>query len=135
VGCHPRIAEAVRACHAGWLADPDFDASTTTSAELMRQCSDAEVVASAWDAFCLAPGAPRSVCGESLEAFAVEHLVLCRKRIWVSVSRSGRVRSAGSDVLAPAGWRVTPECRSSSRRRRLAGPKQYFEAQLRSAEW
>jgi len=80
-GCHPRIAEAIRACHAGWLADPDFDASTTTSAELMRQCADAEVVAPAWDALCLAPGAPRAICGENIEAFSGDHLLLCRHEL------------------------------------------------------
>jgi len=80
-GCHPRIADAIRACHAGWLADPEFDPSSTSSVELMRQCADAEVVAPAWDALCLSPTAPRAICGDSLESFSGGHLALCRHEL------------------------------------------------------
>lgn len=79
--CHPAFVEAIRGCHADWLADPDFDPWTTSGAELMAQCADVEVVAPAWDALCLSPGAPTAICGEDLEAFASDHLASCRHEL------------------------------------------------------
>jgi hypothetical protein len=80
-GCHPAIADAIRACQADRLADPDVDPSTLVPLEVMRACADPEVVASAWDALCLGASAPLDVCGADLEEFTRGHLVTCRNAL------------------------------------------------------
>lgn len=75
--CHARLADAIRACAADWLADPDYDASTQTEIDLIEACTDPEVVAPAWDALCTERDAPAEVCALSMEGLTTAYLPGC----------------------------------------------------------
>lgn len=79
--CHPAIADAIRACVNDWMADPDYDSSTTSERDLIEQCADAEPVAPAWDSLCAQPSAPADLCNVDYETFATTHIPLCRKEL------------------------------------------------------
>lgn len=77
--CHPAFRAAIDTCVADWLADPDFDPSTTPRAELIAQCADIEPMAGTRDALCAGADAPAELCALSVEALALEALPACRR--------------------------------------------------------
>jgi len=77
--CHPAFVAAIDACVGDWLADPDFDASTTPRSELIALCADIEPMAGTRDALCAAADAPRGLCALDVEALALDYLPTCRR--------------------------------------------------------
>ncbi|HTE53502.1 MAG TPA: proprotein convertase P-domain-containing protein [Kofleriaceae bacterium] len=73
--CNPVIADDIRACVEGLLADPDQDPPPTELAAI-ELCADAEPVADAYDAVCAAPSPP-DFCGGTYEEFVLSHLPGC----------------------------------------------------------
>jgi hypothetical protein len=76
--CHPAIEAAIKACAEDAAADADFDPWTTTEADLIERCADAEVIAPAWDELCAGGSGPADLCAGGLEAFASAQLPACR---------------------------------------------------------
>jgi len=77
--CHPAIAAGIQTCVAGWLADPGFDASTTTREDLISQCADAEPMAPVRDRLCDADDpTAAALCALDMETFQVAYLPACR---------------------------------------------------------
>ncbi len=76
--CHPAIEAAILACRDDAAADADFDPWTTTDADLIERCADAEVIAPAWDGVCGRGSGPESVCAGGLEGYATAQLPACR---------------------------------------------------------
>ncbi len=77
--CHPAIAEAILDCVADLESDPNHDPWETPRTVLIEICTDAEIVAPAWDALCAGDDPPEEIlCDEPYEVFATEVLPACR---------------------------------------------------------
>ena len=75
--CHARLAEAIRACTADRLADPDFDPYAQSELDVILQCTDPEIVAPAWDTLCAERDAPADLCAYTMEGLTTHYLPGC----------------------------------------------------------
>jgi hypothetical protein len=79
--CDARFMAAIDACVADWMADPDYDPSTTSVFDLIDGCADVEPLAPVWDEICAGGAGEGLFCdaGETaIESFALEVVPVCR---------------------------------------------------------
>ncbi len=74
--CPDAVVQAIFACVEDGEADPEYDPYRVSRMDLAETCTDAEVVAGAWDGWC-AQHPQDPVCTMGFEAFAVQVLPDC----------------------------------------------------------
>lgn len=80
--CYPSFLLAIEQCVNDQMdSDPEWF-YTTTRRNIMEQCADIEVVASAYDQLCSGAQAVESICGQSLDSLNQTQLPVCLKEAW-----------------------------------------------------